>query len=209
MKPNSKSKPASSPTLVFRDQLSITFTQIRGGVHLNVRTCTPLFHVSQTAGWIAFKFGLWQGIYSTCLTQVRRGKSHESYVVRCGKSTSQKSDVRCVHVHKSSVQCTCARAHPFRTMVPPRSLVHRRSQRPTGSTCSGWIKSRDRIAWFVFDLHLSQIYLHGQRVIWKTERMVTNKTGYFMVRIMDKLIETRLNLRIHVVLHNSGPPGAY
>ena len=33
--------------------------------------------------------------------QVRRGKSHESYVVRCGKSTSQKSDVRCVHVHKS------------------------------------------------------------------------------------------------------------
>ena len=61
-----------------RDQPSITFTQIRGGVHLNVRTCTHLYHVSQTAGWIAFKVGLWLGIYSTCLTQIRRGKSHES-----------------------------------------------------------------------------------------------------------------------------------
>ena len=50
---------------MFRDQLSITFTQIRDGVHPNVRTCTPLYHVSQTAGGLRSKFGLWLGIYST------------------------------------------------------------------------------------------------------------------------------------------------
>ena len=28
---------------VFREQLAIAFAQVRGGVHLHVRTCTPLF----------------------------------------------------------------------------------------------------------------------------------------------------------------------
>ena len=41
---------------VLRDQLAITFTQVRGGVNLHVRTCAPLFHILQTAGRIAFKF---------------------------------------------------------------------------------------------------------------------------------------------------------
>ena len=34
---------------VFINQLAITFAQVRGGVHLHVRTCTPLFHTLQTA----------------------------------------------------------------------------------------------------------------------------------------------------------------
>ena len=33
-----------------------TSTQVRGGENLHVRTCTPVFHISQTAGRIAFKF---------------------------------------------------------------------------------------------------------------------------------------------------------
>ena len=37
--------------------------------------------------------------------------------------------------------CTCARAHPFRTMVPSRSLVHRRSLRLL-LVCSIYFKSK-------------------------------------------------------------------
>ena len=48
---------------VFRDQLAHAFAQVRGEVHLHVRTCTPLFHISQTAGRIAFKFCVWLVIH--------------------------------------------------------------------------------------------------------------------------------------------------
>ena len=72
-------------------------------MHLHVRTCTPVFHISQTAGRIAFELGV------RLATHWIRGL--------------HKSDVGCI--------CTCARARPFRTMVPPRPLVHRRSRRHT------------------------------------------------------------------------------
>ena len=36
--------------------LEITFAQVRSGVNLHVRTCAPVFHISQTTGRIAFKF---------------------------------------------------------------------------------------------------------------------------------------------------------
>ena len=96
-------------------------------------------------------------------------------------------------------------SHDGTSAVARSSLIHRQSQRPAGSTCSGWSKCGDRIAWFVFDLHLTQLHLHGQRVIWKTERAVTNKTGYFVVRLKGKLIETQLSFRIHLALHSPGP----
>ena len=48
---------------VFIDQVAITFAQVRGGVHLHVRTCTPLFHILETAGRIAFKFCVWLGAH--------------------------------------------------------------------------------------------------------------------------------------------------
>ena len=37
---------------------ALHITQVKGGVHLHVRTCTAVFHVSQTAGRIAFKLGV-------------------------------------------------------------------------------------------------------------------------------------------------------
>ena len=43
--------------------LAITSTQVRGGVNLHVRTCTPVFHISKTAGRIAFKFCVWLGTH--------------------------------------------------------------------------------------------------------------------------------------------------
>ena len=46
-----------------RDPFDKTFTQVRGGLHLHVRMCTPLFHTSQMAGRIAFKFGVWLGTH--------------------------------------------------------------------------------------------------------------------------------------------------
>ena len=48
---------------VLKDQLPITFTQVGGEVHLYVRSCTPLFHILQTTGRIAFKFCVWLGIH--------------------------------------------------------------------------------------------------------------------------------------------------
>ena len=48
---------------VLKDQLAITSTQVGGGVNLHVRTCTPVFHIWQTAGRIAFKFCVWQGTH--------------------------------------------------------------------------------------------------------------------------------------------------
>ena len=43
---------------VVRDQLAMRFTLLRGGVNLHVRTYTPPFRISRTAGWIALKFGM-------------------------------------------------------------------------------------------------------------------------------------------------------
>ena len=88
---------------VTRDPLDKCVTHVRGGVHLHVRTCRPLFHISQTAGRIPFKFCVWLGTHWISV------------------------------LHMSEVECirTCARAH-LRTMVPPCPLVHRRSRRHTG-----------------------------------------------------------------------------
>ena len=48
---------------VFRDQAAMHITQVMGGVHLHVRTCAradvPPFRISETAGRIALKFGVW------------------------------------------------------------------------------------------------------------------------------------------------------
>ena len=66
-------------------ELAITFAQVKGGVHLHVRTCTSLFHILQTAGRIAFKFFVWIG-------------THQIRVLH-------KSEMGCI--------CTFARAHPF------------------------------------------------------------------------------------------------
>ena len=41
------------------DPLDKSFLQVRGGMHLYVRTCTPVFHISQTIGRIALKLGVW------------------------------------------------------------------------------------------------------------------------------------------------------
>ena len=46
---------------VVRDLLSLRFTKVNGGVHVNVRTCAPLFHIWGTAGWIALTLDVWLG----------------------------------------------------------------------------------------------------------------------------------------------------
>ena len=43
---------------VARDPLAKLFAKVNGGAHLHVRTC-PLFRISETAGRIALKFGMW------------------------------------------------------------------------------------------------------------------------------------------------------
>ena len=44
---------------VVRDPLDMSFTLLRGGVHLHVRTCAPPpFRISGTAGRIALKLGM-------------------------------------------------------------------------------------------------------------------------------------------------------
>ena len=86
---------------VARHPLDKSFTQVRSDVQLHVRMWTPLFHISQTDGRIAFKFGAWLGTLAGTL----------------------KSEVGCI--------CTCARADAFRTMMPSRPLVYRRSRRLT------------------------------------------------------------------------------
>ena len=43
---------------VVGDQLARQLTQTEDGVHLHVRTCVPLFHISGTALRIALKFGM-------------------------------------------------------------------------------------------------------------------------------------------------------
>ena len=48
---------------VARDPLDKSFAEVRGGVHLHLRTCTPLFHILQTTGRIVFKFGVWLGTH--------------------------------------------------------------------------------------------------------------------------------------------------
>ena len=49
----------------------MSVTQVRDGMHLHVRTCTPLFHISRTVRRIVLKFGMWLGT---------RLVSHESNV---------------------------------------------------------------------------------------------------------------------------------
>ena len=56
-----------------RDPLDKSFAQVRGGVHLYVRTCTPLFHISRKAWRIVLKFGARLGTHSMSLAQVRYG----------------------------------------------------------------------------------------------------------------------------------------
>ena len=85
------------------ETIQLLFLYVRDGMHLHMRTCTPLFHISRTAWSIVLKIVVWLGTHSVSLTE---------------------PDVGPV--------CTCVRAHPFRTMVPSRSLVHRRSRRHTG-----------------------------------------------------------------------------
>ena len=52
----------------------LCFTHVWGGVHLHVRTCTPFFHILQTAGRIASKFGAWLWIHDGCVLHMwRRG----------------------------------------------------------------------------------------------------------------------------------------
>ena len=69
---------------VVRDQLFKRFAQVKSGVHLQVRTCVPLFHVSGTAERIALKFGVRLETHYLCV------------------------------LYKPSVGCirTCARANP-------------------------------------------------------------------------------------------------
>ena len=43
---------------VVRDPLVMYFTQTKGGAHLHVHTCEPLFRISGTTGRIALKFGV-------------------------------------------------------------------------------------------------------------------------------------------------------
>ena len=43
---------------VVRDPLAMRFTPLRGGVHLRLRTCAPLFRLSGTARRIVLKFGM-------------------------------------------------------------------------------------------------------------------------------------------------------
>ena len=58
---------------VARDPINKSFTQVRDGMHLHVRTCSPLFHISRTVWRIVLKFVVWLGAHSTSLTQVRCG----------------------------------------------------------------------------------------------------------------------------------------
>ena len=39
----------------------LCFMEIKGGVHLHVRTCIPNFCISQTCGCIVVKFSVWLG----------------------------------------------------------------------------------------------------------------------------------------------------
>ena len=57
-------------------QLDRCFTHVCGGVHLHVRTYTPLFHISQTARRIAFIFGLWVQILCVTGYQLDRCFAH-------------------------------------------------------------------------------------------------------------------------------------
>ena len=58
---------------VTRDPLDKCFAHVWGRVHLHVRTCTPLFHISQTTGRIAFKFCVTGDQLDKCFTHVWGG----------------------------------------------------------------------------------------------------------------------------------------
>ena len=42
-----------------RDPLARLFAKVHGATQLHVHTRTPLFRISETAGWITLKFGMW------------------------------------------------------------------------------------------------------------------------------------------------------
>ena len=44
---------------VVRNPLARLFAKVNGGAQLHVRTCSPLFRISETAGRIALKFSMW------------------------------------------------------------------------------------------------------------------------------------------------------
>ena len=44
--------------LLARDPLGKSFTQVRDGMHLHVRTCTTLFHISRTVWRFGLKFSV-------------------------------------------------------------------------------------------------------------------------------------------------------
>ena len=57
-------------------QLAWCFTKVLYGVHVHVRTCAPLFRISETAGRIAPKLGSWLDTTSSALC-TEWGYQHE------------------------------------------------------------------------------------------------------------------------------------
>ena len=45
--------------IVLRDQAVMHNSQVIDGIHLDVRTCAPVFRISRTAGRNALKFVVW------------------------------------------------------------------------------------------------------------------------------------------------------
>ena len=69
---------------IIKDQAAMHNTQVMAGVHLHVRTCTradvPLFRISEMAGRIALKFGLWLGThYLNLLQELMLGTCARAY----------------------------------------------------------------------------------------------------------------------------------
>ena len=70
----------------WQDHLTYKFYASRGiGEEGHIRTCAPLFRISETAGRSVLKFDAWLGTHQLCISR----KSHVGYT------------------------CTCALAHPF------------------------------------------------------------------------------------------------
>ena len=61
---------------VNRDPIDKCFTNVWSGVHLHVRTCTPFFHILQTAGRIASKFGVWLWIHDGSVLHMSEAGVH-------------------------------------------------------------------------------------------------------------------------------------
>ena len=59
-------------------------TQTKGGVHLHVRTCKPLFRTSGTVESIALQYGMW----------IKRDTGYVSYISHGCVPISERSHVR-------------------------------------------------------------------------------------------------------------------